>query len=153
MHEISDFSVDTAIANPMVMIASDGVPFVNGADHPRGAGTFARVLGYHVRERQLLSLMDGLRKMTLMPAQRLEQISPAMRKKGRLQVRADADITIFDPARVIDRATYAKPTTPSDGIPYVLVGGVVIVDKGQIAADAHPRKGIRSGGPNVDIAK
>jgi N-acyl-D-aspartate/D-glutamate deacylase len=153
VHKISDLTVDTAIANPMVMIASDGVPFVDGAGHPRGAGTFARVLGYYVRERQLLSLMDGLRKMTLMPAQRLEQISPAMRKKGRLQVGADADITIFDPARVIDRATYAKPTTPSDGIPYVLVGGVVIVDRGQIVADVHPGKGIRSGGPNVEIAK
>lgn len=151
MHTIPERTVDIAIAHPMVMIASDGVPFVNGASHPRGAGTFARVPGHYVRERQLLTLMDGLRKMTIMPAQRLEQISPAMAKKGRLQIGADADIAIFDPARVIDRATFAKPTTPSDGIPYVVVGGVLVVDKGQIVADAHPGKGIKSAAPTVEI--
>ncbi len=143
-HNIPERTVDTAVAHPIVMIASDGIPFVDGAGHPRGAGTFARVLGHYVRERKLISLMDGLRKMTLMPAQRLEAIAPIMRKKGRLQVGSDADITIFDPAHIIDRATFAKPTTPSDGIPYVLVGGILVVDKGQIVSDALPGTAIKS---------
>jgi N-acyl-D-aspartate/D-glutamate deacylase len=79
------------------MIASDGV-LENGIGHPRNAGTYARVLGRYARQEGLLSLMEALRKMALMPAQRLERRVPAMRDKGRLRVGADADITIFDPA-------------------------------------------------------
>jgi N-acyl-D-aspartate/D-glutamate deacylase len=88
--------------------------------------------------------MDGIRKMTLLPARRLETISPTMRRKGRLQPGADADIVLFDPARVIDRATFEKPTTPSEGIPYVIVGGHVIVDEGQIVGSAFPGQGVRA---------
>src|SRR5258705_665496 len=100
--------VRAAIANPLVMIASDG-GIRNGAGHPRGAGTYARVLGKYVREEKVLSLMDAIRKTSLMPAQRLESISPQMRQKGRLKIGADADISAFDPARIIDKATYANP--------------------------------------------
>jgi dihydroorotase len=80
------------------MIASDG-HLTNGRGHPRGAGTYARVLGKYVREE----------KSSLMPAQRLESMSPQMRQKGRFTIGADADISVFDPARVIDKATYEKP--------------------------------------------
>jgi dihydroorotase len=100
--------VRTALANPMVMIASDG-RITNGTGHPRGAGTFARVLGKYVRDEKVLSLMDAIRKSSLMPAQRLESISPQMRQKGRLKVGADADTSAFDPSQVIDKATYETP--------------------------------------------
>ena len=84
-HIIPETTVETALANPLVMIASDGVGFVNGRAHPRGAGTFARVLGRYVRERGTLTLMDALRKMTVMPARRLENWVPQLRRKGRVR--------------------------------------------------------------------
>jgi N-acyl-D-aspartate/D-glutamate deacylase len=118
------------MAHPLIMVASDGI-MENGKGHPRAAGTYARVLGKYVREEKALSLMEALRKMSLMPAQRLETMSPAMRKKGRVRVGADADLTLFDPRRVIDRATYEKPNLTSEGIPHVLVNGVFVVKDGQ----------------------
>lgn len=144
IHNIPQTTVDRAIADPAVMIASDGVPFVNGRAHPRGAGTFARVLGHYTRERKLLSLTEAVRKMTLAPAQRLETVSPAMKRKGRVQVGCDADLTLFDPATVTDNATFADPAKPSTGIPYVLVAGVPVVDGSQIAETAAPGGWIRS---------
>jgi N-acyl-D-aspartate/D-glutamate deacylase len=143
-HVIPESAMDFAIAHPLVMIASDGGAYVGGYGHPRGAGTNARVLGTYVRERKVLTLMDALRKMTLMPAQRLEKFAPVMRRKGRLQEGMDADITIFDPQTVTDRAGYGKPTLPSEGIPYVLVNGVPVVSNSQIVPDALPGRGIRA---------
>ena len=109
LHVIPPQTVDIAVAHPGVMIASDAVPYDNGSGHPRGTGTFARVLGVYVREKHALPLMDALARMTLFPAKRLEQISPAMKHKGRVQVGADADLTLFDPDKVIDRATCIDP--------------------------------------------
>jgi N-acyl-D-aspartate/D-glutamate deacylase len=108
------------------MVASDTY-WQNGTGHPRSAGTFSRVLGRYVREAQALSLMDALRKMTLMPAQRLEARVPAMLQKGRLHAGADADITIFDAERVLDRATYREPSLPPIGIKHVIVDVVSVV--------------------------
>jgi hypothetical protein len=130
------------MAHPLIMIASDGI-MENGKGHPRAAGTYARVLGRYVREEKVLTLMDAIRKMSLMPAQRLEAMSPAMRNKGRLKVGADADIAIFDPATVKDEATFAKPNLPSSGIPHVLVGGVAVVENGAVVEGPLPGKGIR----------
>ncbi len=141
-HVIPEASVDYAIANPLVMIASDGVPFVNGRAHPRGAGTFSRVLGRYVREKKLITLPEALRKMALMPARRLEAAVPQMRHKGRVQVGADADLTVFDPARVIDKATFAEPAQASEGIVHVLVGGQFVVKDEQLTG-ATPGVGIR----------
>jgi imidazolonepropionase-like amidohydrolase len=145
LHVIPDASVTLAVVHPGVMIASDAVPYTNGKGHPRGTGTFARVLGVYVREKHALPLMEALRKMTLLPARRLEAISPAMRHKGRIKVGADADLTLFDPATVSDRATYAEPVLPSVGIPYVIVGGVPVVDHGEVVKTAYPGKGVKSG--------
>lgn len=142
-HVIPEASVDHAVAHPLVMIASDGVPFVNGRAHPRGAGSFARVLGRYVRERGTLTLMEAIRKMTLMPARRLEAAVPQMRTKGRLRVGADADITVFNPETVIDRATFAEPAVSSAGIPFVIVGGTVVVRQGQVVEGAVPGQPIR----------
>ena len=94
------------MADPTVMVASDGMPITGAKVHPRGQGTFSRVLGHYVREEKALDLMTALRKMTLMPAQRLEKRAPVFKDKGRLRIGADADITVFDPDRVIDKATY-----------------------------------------------
>ena len=92
LYMMQDEHIDRAVAGDGVIIASDGVPFVDGKGHPRGAGTYARVLGHYVRERQVLPLMDALSKMTLLPARRLETIAPTMRSKGRVQEGADAAV-------------------------------------------------------------
>jgi N-acyl-D-aspartate/D-glutamate deacylase len=92
----------------------------------------------------VLSLTEAIRKMSLMPAQRLETASPAMRNKGRIRQGADADIAIFHPDTVIDRATFEKPNVPSAGVPYVLVQGVVVVDGGNVVEGVHPGKGIKA---------
>jgi N-acyl-D-aspartate/D-glutamate deacylase len=135
--------VRAAIANPLVMIASDG-GITNGAGHPRGAGTYARVLGKYVREEKVLSLMDAIRKSSLMPAQRLESMSPQMRQKGRLKIGADADISVFDPMRVIDKATYENPAQYSEGFQYVMVGGTFVVRDGKLREDVVPGQAIRA---------
>ena len=132
-----------AILDPLTMIASDGI-LEEGKGHPRTAGTFSRVLAQYVREERTLSLMDALRKMTLMPAQRLEKRVPAMRDKGRLRAGANADITVFDPASVRDRATYTEPALPSSGIHYVLVNGVVVLKDGKVQAGVVTGREIRA---------
>lgn len=142
-HIIPQEMFELALAHPAVMVASDGVPFVNGQGHPRGAGTFARVLGRYVREEGLLTLMDALRKMTLMPAQRLDAYVPQMANKGRIRVGADADITVFDPATVIDNATFQSPTEPSSGIEHVLVAGTFVVRDAELIETALPGQAIR----------
>jgi N-acyl-D-aspartate/D-glutamate deacylase len=115
----------------------------NGKGHPRGVGTFARVLGLYVREKKAVSLMDAIRKMSLLPARRLEHAVPAMRFKGRIKVGADADITIFDPATVTDRATFEKPALYSEGIRHVLVGGVFVVRDEKLVEGVKPGKAVR----------
>jgi dihydroorotase len=132
-----------AIANPIVMIASDG-NIEDGLGHPRGAGTYARILGKYIREENAITLMDAVRKSSLMPAQRLEKMCPEMRQKGRLRVGADADISVFDPARVIDRATFENPARYSDGFRYVLVGGTLVVRDGRLQAGVAPGDAIRA---------
>jgi len=83
-----------------------------------------------VREEKALDLMTALRKMTLMPAQRLEKRGPMFKNKGRIHEGADADITVFDPNRIIDKATYEEPLQYSEGIQFVLVNGVAVVKDG-----------------------
>jgi len=143
IYMMKDANVERAIAHPGVMIASDGVPFVNGTGHPRGAGTFARVLGLYSREKGVLPLMEALSKMTILPARRLEGYVPAMKNKGRIAVGADADITVFDPAKVIDNATFTAPTTPSTGISEVMVNGVFVVLHGALVPGMHPGRPVR----------
>lgn len=137
IHSIPEEVVRTAMMNPLVMIASDGI-MQEGKGHPRAAGTYARVLGRYVREQHAMTLMDALRKMTVMPADRL-----GLKSKGRLAVGADADITVFDPARVADRATFDRPAQYSEGIPYVLVNGTLVVEDGEIDETALPGRGVR----------
>lgn len=132
-----------AVSYPGVLIASDGMPFVDGAGHPRGAGTAARVLGRYSREQNALPLMTALEKLTILPARRLEGYLPEMQRKGRIAVGADADITIFDPATVMDSATFRQPTRASVGIPHVLVNGVFVVRDGQPVEGVLPGRALR----------
>ncbi len=143
MHGRSEAINEWIVGQPDVIAASDGIPFSEGRAHPRGAGTFARILGHYVRERGVLSLMDALRKMTLLPAQRIEAIVPEMALKGRVQVGSDADLTIFDPERVIDRATYAAPDQYSAGIEHVLVAGTFVVRDGALVDGVEPGRPLR----------
>ena len=135
--------VETAVSSPLTMIASDGI-LSNGKGHPRTAGTYTRVLGRYVREHGALSLMDALRKMTLMPAQRLERRVPSMKNKGRVRVGADADLVVFDPARVIDKSTYEQPAQYAEGITHVLVNGVVIIKNGELQTSTYPGRAVRA---------
>jgi cytosine/adenosine deaminase-related metal-dependent hydrolase len=129
--------VDKVIPHPLVMIASDGAE-----GHPRNAGTYSRVLAQYVREKGTITLMDALRKMTLMPAQMLERSTPAARQKGRLQQGVDADIVVFDPATISDRSTFQKPMEPSIGVHYLLVGGTAVVDDGKVVPDVFPGRAL-----------
>src|SRR5688572_18289619 len=140
---IPEDMVRAAIAHPLVIVASDAV-MSNGKGHPRSGSTNARLLGHYVREEKVLPLMEALRKITLLPAQRLERRAPAMRDKGRIRVGADADLTLFDPTRVRERATWAAPTTPPEGIDYVIVGGVPVVERGVLRRGVRPGRGLRA---------
>ncbi len=144
IHMIPEEVARTAVANPMVMIGSDGMPITGPKVHPRGQGTFSRVLGHYVREEKALDLMTAVRKMTLMPAQRLEKRAPVFKEKGRIRVGADADITVFDPDRVIDKATYQNPLLYSEGIQFVLVNGVPVVKDGQLVDGVFPGRAARA---------
>jgi N-acyl-D-aspartate/D-glutamate deacylase len=142
IHGRSEEQTRAAIASPLAMIASDGF-IENGRGHPRTSGSYAKVLGKYVRDDKVVTLIDALRRMTLDPAHRLEKRTPAMANKGRVKVGADADLTIFDPVTVIDRSTYEDASIPSAGIPYVVVGGQVVVDGGNVTA-ARPGRAIRA---------
>jgi N-acyl-D-aspartate/D-glutamate deacylase len=129
--------VDATIPNPLIMIASDGAP-----GHPRNAGCYSRVLAQYVREKKTLTLMEALRKMTLMPAQMLERSTPAARQKGRLREGADADIVVFDPQTIRDRSTFEKPMEPSVGVHDLVVGGKLLIDDGKLVPDVFPGRAV-----------
>lgn len=114
-----------AFRHPGVMLASDGL-MNNGQGHPRAAGSFPRFLAEFAKK-GTLSLYDAIEKMTAMPADRLR-----LENKGRLNVGADADITIFDYEEIKDGATFAQPALPPQGIAYVLIGGEIALEKGEI---------------------
>ncbi|MDR3699979.1 MAG: amidohydrolase family protein [Candidatus Sulfopaludibacter sp.] len=136
IHGIPEAVARAAMADPTVIVASDGI-LDEGKGHPRAAGTFSRVLGRYVREQHALPLMTALNKMTAMPAARL-----GLKDRGRLAVGADADITVFDPAHVTDRATFDSPAQYSEGIPYVLVSGRFVVKEGKLQS-VTPGQAIR----------
>ncbi len=135
---IPESEIELAIRSPRGMVSSDGGGLVNGRGHPRSVGNFARFLGRYVREKQVVPWMEGLRKITLLPAQQLERAVPRMKQKGRLQVGCDADLTVFNPATIRERATYREPNQYSQGIEYVLVNGTLVVDKGRVVEGVAP---------------
>ncbi len=141
LHVMKPEWIKTGIAAPGVMIASDGMLYAKLA-HPRTAGTFSRVLGKYVRQEKVIDLNTAIGKMTLLPAQRLEGIAPMMRFKGRIQVGADADITIFNPDTIIDKATFEKGLEFSAGIEYVMVNGAFVLKKGKTVTNIFPGQAV-----------
>lgn len=129
---MSEENLDRILAHPQAMICSDGGGFAidgptrRGNPHPRGLGTFPRVLGRYVRERKALSLESAIQKMTSAPAGRLR-----LADRGQLATGKAADVVVFDPARVIDRATYEAPFQYPDGISVVIVNGTVALRDGE----------------------
>jgi len=141
LHVMKPEWIKTGIAAPAVMIGSDGMTYAKLA-HPRTAGTFSRVLGKYVREEKVIDLSTAIEKMTLLPAQRLEGIAPMMRFKGRIQVGADADITIFNPNTIIDKATFEKGLEFSAGIEYVMVNGSFVLKNGKTVSNVFPGQAV-----------
>jgi len=139
----TDDMVDAVIENPLVMIASDGEH-----EHPRNAGTYSRILARYVRERRSITLVDAIRKMSLMPAQRLEKAIPGARNKGRLQDGADADVIAFDPLTVDDRSTYQKPMERSTGMKFVIVNGTLLINQGTMIPGVFPGRALANDGSN-----
>ena len=129
--------IKAGIASTGTIIASDGMPYAPKA-HPRTAGTFSRLLGKYVREEKVVGLPEAIEKITLLPAKRLEVMAPMMRYKGRIQIGADADITIFNPNTVIDKATFDKGLAFSEGIEYVIVNGVIVLRNGKTVENIFP---------------
>jgi len=130
--------------NEIENYAGDAWPLPEGSfSHPRSNGTFAKILRSYVRERELMSMQEALRKMALMPAQTLEDFVPQMKKKGRIQIGMDADIVVFDPATIRDVGTYEEPNQPAEGVQSLLVNGELVVADGKLISDAAPGQPIR----------
>jgi len=144
-HAINSDDVDRIMQHPMTSIASDGpiTLFNVGSPHPRTYGTFTRVLGRYVRDRNILSLEEAIRKMTSLPAQVL-----SISKRGLLKEGYFADITIFDPRTVIDKATFEEPHQYAVGINTVLVNGVIVVENG-LHNGNRPGRVLRGPGYNL----
>ncbi|MEV2266006.1 amidohydrolase family protein [Nonomuraea africana] len=143
--------IERALAFPDAAVATDAVPLLwrsgtadptawplpeGAVSHPRTAGTYGRVLRVLVREKGLLSLAEAVRRCTLVPADVVGV--PSMRRKGRIQPGCDADITVFDPSTVADRATYESTILPSAGFAHVLVGGEFVVRDGELLPESLP---------------
>ena len=141
---IPEAAVRSALADPVVMVASDGSRITGAKVHPRGQGTYSRVLGHYVREEKVLDLMTALRKMTIMPAERLQKRAPMFQSKGRVKVGADADVTVFDPNTIIDKATFEEPIQFSVGVSYVFVNGAVVIQQGRTVEGVSPGRPARA---------
>jgi N-acyl-D-glutamate deacylase len=152
--------LDMAVLFPGGIIASDAMPWISTATgqeidsnawpmpddafaHPRSAGTFTRFLAQYVRDRKLISWPDAIAKTSYLPAKLFEETAPQMKKKGRLQVGMDADITVFNPATVQDRATYERPNQTSSGVKYLLVNGAFVIRDGELDKNVFPGKPVR----------
>ena len=144
-HAIPADDVVTALQSPFVMLGSDAILEPENNNHPRSTGCFTRTLGHYVREEKVLSLMEALAKMTILPARRLENRAPALKKKGRIQRGADADITVFDPKTVSDTSTVANPAQEAVGVSYVFVVGQMVKSPAGMHKDVRPGTAVTYG--------
>lgn len=141
---IPEQDVRAGLMVPWIMMGSDAILQAGANNHPRASGTFARLLGRYVREENLLTLRDALAKMTILPARRMEGMLPGLRRKGRVQLGADADLVLFDPATIADQATVEDPTRRSAGIHAVLVNGRPVLRHGELRPSELPGTALRS---------
>ena len=133
LHTMDEQDVQRILKNPLTMVGTDGFPnFGESKVHPRQTGTFPKILGRYVREQGLISLEEAIRKMTSLPAQTFR-----VKKKGLVKEGLDADIVIFDPDTVLDRATFDDPRQRPEGIVWVLINGRVAVEKGKVTGEAR----------------
>ncbi|MFD8495580.1 amidohydrolase family protein [Amycolatopsis sp. NPDC059657] len=147
-----------ALAYPDAIVASDAMPVFwpdgsqestkwplppGGTTHPRTAGTFSKALRLMVRETGAWTWLEAFRRCSYLPARILDDVAPAARGKGRLDVGADADLVVLDPAKITDTATYTDSTRPSTGVRHLFVGGVPVISQGEILADAYPGTALR----------
>lgn len=143
---MSEADVRAALVHPLVSICTDSGaraengPLAGSKSHPRGWGTFARILGHYVRDERLLTLELAVRKMTSQPADRV-----GLRDRGVIRPGMAADVAVFDPAAIRDTATFEDPNHYAVGVQYVLVNGVPVVDGGHIT-EARPGRPLRGPG-------
>ncbi len=151
--------LDMAVLFPGSAIASDAMPWslpdgsayagdawplpADATSHPRSAGCFTRFLRHWVRERQAVSLLEGIRKCTLIPAEILAASTPAMARKGRLQPGADADMVMFDFDTLTDRAEFTAMNRPAEGVRHLLVSGHPVISDGVLDEAARPGRPVR----------
>src|SRR3954453_21082710 len=151
--------LDMSVLYPGGAIASDAMPWTlsdgstykgdawplpdDASSHPRSAGCFTRFIREWVRERKKVSLLEGVRKCTLIPAEILCHSTPAMRAKGRVQAGVDADIVVFDFETLSDRATFTAMNRPSEGVRHLIVSGVPLISDGVLDVAARPGKPVR----------
>ncbi|MFT5572269.1 MAG: N-acyl-D-aspartate/D-glutamate deacylase [Cryomorphaceae bacterium] len=150
-HYGNDKWTQAALNAPGIIVASDAMPLATTQDkvHPRGIGTFSKVLGRYTDmgdNSTGLNLITALAKMTVLPAKRMEGFAPAFKYKGRLRKGFDADLTLFDPKSITDMATFKQPQIPSKGIQYVLVNGEFILKSGLFIEDVLPGQLIKRAG-------
>lgn len=129
LHLMDEADVERVLAHPRTMIGSDGIP-LPGKPHPRLAGTFSRVLGRYARGRHLFDLSTAIHKMTSLPAARF-----GLRDRGAIALGKAADLVLFDPETVIDRATFEDPLLPPDGVRSVFVNGRLVVENGRLTGE------------------
>jgi N-acyl-D-aspartate/D-glutamate deacylase len=151
--------LDMSVLYPGGAIASDAMPWTlsdgsvyigdawplpeDATSHPRSAGCFTRFIREWVREREAVSLLEGVRKCALIPAEILAASTPAMRAKGKLQPGADADIVVFDFDGLTDRATFAEMNRPSEGVRHLVVSGQPLITDGVLDVAARPGRPVR----------
>ena len=137
---MSEEDITDALSAPWVLIGSDSILERPHNNHPRSAGCFSRFLGTYVREREVLTLPDALGRITILPSRLLEKSSSSMKNRGRIQPGAIADITMFDPQKISDRANVSNPAQESVGIVHVMVNG-------QLARNNSKNNNVKSGVP------
>jgi N-acyl-D-aspartate/D-glutamate deacylase len=143
-HYVKEEWIEEALKWPGMMVSSDVTPALvrDTLANPNVGGTFSRLLGHYARERRVLSLRDAIRRVTLLPAQWMAQASDEFSRKGRVQVGADADLAIFDPDAIQEKATYGDPYLRPAGISHVIVGGQVVVDATGVVVGRYPGRRI-----------
>jgi len=142
-HTMSEEDVRTVMRLPWVAVASDGSAInleAPGVPHPRNYSSNVRVLGHYVRDQKVLTMADAVRKMTGLPAEIL-----GLKDRGQIKAGFAADVAIFDPARVAETNSFEQPKSYAAGVPFVIVNGVVVIDRGQHTG-AKPGRALRGPG-------